>query len=131
MLSWRGGKGRPSCRRAPTRAAPSSDGALPRSPGTASTGSANHRQMPDRPGGGKRNSSVGARLSHLSAGDEHPITMMPFANEECLDIQGDSDRDLVVVESGVGDRKSTRLNSSHLGISYAVFCLKKKKKYNT
>src|SRR2546426_3821917 len=28
----------------------------------------------------------------------------------------------------VGDRKSTRLNSSHLVISYAVFCLKKKKK---
>src|SRR5262245_64631757 len=27
----------------------------------------------------------------------------------------------------IGDRKSTRLNSSHLGISYAVFCLKKKK----
>src|SRR5262245_62384657 len=27
----------------------------------------------------------------------------------------------------VQDRKSTRLNSSHLGISYAVFCLKKKK----
>src|SRR3712207_7243795 len=29
------------------------------------------------------------------------------------------------------DRKSTRLNSSHANISYAVFCLKKKKKYNT
>src|SRR2546426_5701006 len=29
---------------------------------------------------------------------------------------------------GDGDRKSTRLNSSHLVISYAVFCLKKKKK---
>src|SRR5205814_9888311 len=29
------------------------------------------------------------------------------------------------------DRKSTRLNSSHLGISYAVFCLKKKKMHNT
>src|SRR5947199_5385718 len=28
------------------------------------------------------------------------------------------------------DRKSTRLNSSHLGISYAVFCLKKKKGHN-
>ena len=27
-----------------------------------------------------------------------------------------------------GDRKSTRLNSSHITISYAVFCLKKKKK---
>src|SRR5262245_63157950 len=29
-----------------------------------------------------------------------------------------------------GDRKSTRLNSSHLGISYAVFCLKKKTNEN-
>src|SRR5436305_7855056 len=29
---------------------------------------------------------------------------------------------------GVRDRKSTRLNSSHVRISYAVFCLKKKKK---
>src|SRR6266487_2578044 len=29
------------------------------------------------------------------------------------------------------DRKSTRLNSSHPSISYAVFCLKKKKKNNT
>src|SRR5215467_15119302 len=31
---------------------------------------------------------------------------------------------------GSRDRKSTRLNSSHLVISYAVFCLKKKKKKN-
>src|SRR5258708_26567179 len=30
--------------------------------------------------------------------------------------------------TGIGDRKSTRLNSSHQIISYAVFCLKKKKK---
>src|SRR6266487_4824312 len=30
-----------------------------------------------------------------------------------------------------GDRKSTRLNSSHPSISYAVFCLKKKKKHQT
>src|ERR1035438_3153639 len=29
--------------------------------------------------------------------------------------------------SSMSDRKSTRLNSSHLGISYAVFCLKKKR----
>src|SRR5688572_31847886 len=35
----------------------------------------------------------------------------------------------VVAEShAVADRKSTRLNSSHSQISYAVFCLKKKKK---
>src|SRR3712207_7294761 len=31
---------------------------------------------------------------------------------------------------GRADRKSTRLNSSHANISYAVFCLKKKKKIN-
>src|SRR3712207_7791605 len=31
------------------------------------------------------------------------------------------------VLSVIGDRKSTRLNSSHANISYAVFCLKKKK----
>src|SRR3712207_8403208 len=32
---------------------------------------------------------------------------------------------------GYSDRKSTRLNSSHANISYAVFCLKKKKSCNT
>src|SRR5437762_4797134 len=32
------------------------------------------------------------------------------------------------VDGDAGDRKSTRLNSSHRCISYAVFCLKKKKK---
>src|SRR5690242_21349013 len=31
------------------------------------------------------------------------------------------------LDQPVGDRKSTRLNSSHMSISYAVFCLKKKK----
>src|SRR2546426_12344369 len=34
------------------------------------------------------------------------------------------------ISTGSKDRKSTRLNSSHLVISYAVFCLKKKKKKN-
>src|SRR5262245_64058496 len=36
-------------------------------------------------------------------------------------------REEIVFPESVVDRKSTRLNSSHLGISYAVFCLKKKK----
>src|SRR3712207_7053748 len=36
--------------------------------------------------------------------------------------------DLLVGQVGGGDRKSTRLNSSHANISYAVFCLKKKKR---
>src|SRR5438034_6614343 len=40
----------------------------------------------------------------------------------------EAEPDLRSAELGVGDRKSTRLNSSHTVISYAVFCLKKKKK---
>src|SRR5688572_32626760 len=40
---------------------------------------------------------------------------------------GDARR-VVVCGRGLQDRKSTRLNSSHSQISYAVFCLKKKKK---
>src|SRR5205807_10329681 len=35
-----------------------------------------------------------------------------------------------LASTAIRDRKSTRLNSSHLVISYAVFCLKKKKKNN-
>src|SRR5438874_4606779 len=43
----------------------------------------------------------------------------------CITLEGETDgcSDLAVL-----DRKSTRLNSSHVEISYAVFCLKKKKK---
>src|SRR2546426_5378507 len=53
---------------------------------------------------------------------------------------GDDDRDRLADEAGFvlrqavghrGDRKSTRLDSSHLVISYAVFCLKKKKLANS
>src|SRR5262245_65113232 len=44
---------------------------------------------------------------------------------ECHRHGGESDH--VASPFDVEDRKSTRLNSSHLGISYAVFCLKKKK----
>src|SRR5207249_11437977 len=43
---------------------------------------------------------------------------------------GDEDRVGGVLDEALGvgsDRKSTRLNSSHVSISYAVFCLKKKK----
>src|SRR5690349_22584575 len=41
---------------------------------------------------------------------------------------GDSGIERVLGGLLAGDRKSTRLNSSHVEISYAVFCLKKKKK---
>src|SRR5256885_11690641 len=48
---------------------------------------------------------------HLAAGDRKRV------EDRAIDLQREADR---------GDRKSTRLNSSHLVISYAVFCLKKK-----
>src|SRR2546430_1266028 len=41
---------------------------------------------------------------------------------------GGPDHQLRIRDGARGDRKSTRLNSSHSQISYAVFCLKKKKK---
>src|SRR5256885_10759849 len=44
----------------------------------------------------------------------------------CLDLLVDDELDLKEEVAEQGDRKSTRLNSSHLVISYAVFCLKKK-----
>src|SRR5438128_9244108 len=45
------------------------------------------------------------------------------------ELRGAVRRALLLLAAG-GDRKSTRLNSSHGSISYAVFCLKKKKKKN-
>src|SRR5207248_11029176 len=48
------------------------------------------------------------------------LNQSDFVNgQETLDLRG---------EKNFADRKSTRLNSSHRTISYAVFCLKKKKK---
>src|SRR5690606_41762153 len=44
------------------------------------------------------------------------------------DVSRQHDGGVEVGEGGRRDRKSTRLNSSHVKISYAVFCLKKKKK---
>src|SRR2546426_10596637 len=55
----------------------------------------------------------------------HPKPLMGTARHRPADpTQSDQSQRLAA------DRKSTRLNSSHLVISYAVFCLKKKNKYN-
>src|SRR3712207_8434403 len=48
--------------------------------------------------------------------------LRPSGAGACVAVRGGLFRD------STGDRKSTRLNSSHANISYAVFCLKKKKK---
>src|SRR3712207_8772861 len=56
-----------------------------------------------------------------------------LGDDEAVLLVGGQVVDLVaddtVVDAAVRDRKSTRLNSSHANISYAVFCLKKKKKH--
>src|SRR4051812_49953813 len=58
-----------------------------------------------------------------------PYTTLFRSGEEQVGAEGD--RRAAGQGRGVaagGDRKSTRLNSSHMSISYAVFCLKKKKR---
>src|SRR2546422_8393238 len=52
----------------------------------------------------------------------------PRGDDEVLGKRRGLDHEGVVPHAGHRDRKSTRLNSSHGYISYAVFCLKKKKK---
>src|SRR5438034_8834554 len=57
-----------------------------------------------------------------------PRTIKPFVAELPLSrVSGPLAKVLAVLSCGTTDRKSTRLNSSHTVISYAVFCLKKKK----
>src|SRR5690349_23269693 len=56
-----------------------------------------------------------------------PVRLRPGAGPRGLAHPGLGERPLVARQRGRRDRKSTRLNSSHVEISYAVFCLKKKK----
>src|SRR3712207_7359222 len=58
--------------------------------------------------------------------DRHPSAGLIRRNE----MAGHSQFKNIMHRKGA-DRKSTRLNSSHANISYAVFCLKKKKKQDT
>src|SRR5947199_1477871 len=66
------------------------------------------------------------KIYTLSLHDALPI--FPMLSAEILGVAVEAGGGTALVAEGSGDRKSTRLNSSHLGISYAVFCLKKKKK---
>src|SRR3712207_6885157 len=69
-------------------------------------------------------------LRQLRVDSDVPVLMLSARGEEQDKIDGlelGAD-DYVVKPFALRDRKSTRLNSSHANISYAVFCLKKKKK---
>src|SRR5690625_6420639 len=56
------------------------------------------------------------------------VSAMPFEDlDEVIERANDSEYGLAAGLWTEKDRKSTRLNSSHVAISYAVFCLKKKR----
>src|SRR5439155_10932003 len=65
------------------------------------------------------------------------VDFQPFA-DDIADAHARIERSIGILENNLHlaarvaqDRKSTRLNSSHVAISYAVFCLKKKNQQNT
>src|SRR6266704_5192159 len=66
------------------------------------------------------NDTATTEIYTLSLHDALPISLIPPP-------KGLFGRGVAVCGVFIPDRKSTRLNSSHVSISYAVFCLKKKK----
>src|SRR5256886_13173017 len=58
--------------------------------------------------------------------DTHDVRVAPVAHHAALAQPGENTLAASGVAGDAEDRKSTRLNSSHSQISYAVFCLKKK-----
>src|SRR3712207_7045124 len=74
--------------------------------------------------------SVGVRPAHPRGAAGPPVLRRPVgypAPGHVRDRPDPADAGAPGPVGGVQDRKSTRLNSSHANISYAVFCLKKKK----
>src|SRR2546430_5645981 len=82
------------------------------------------------------NDTATTEIYTLSLHDALPISNAPGASRTWLVARdpatGVPRAEVDLGDCGAGrDRKSTRLNSSHSQISYAVFCLKKKKKTHT
>src|SRR5439155_9982604 len=78
------------------------------------------------------NDTATTKIYTLSLHDALPISACNWVRSSLISVVPFDDfcttRDGLFPLFVVGDRKSTRLNSSHVAISYAVFCLKKKKK---
>src|SRR2546430_13198119 len=84
------------------------------------------------------NDTATTEIYTLSLHDALPILLTSIKQKRNLTVlitthyMDEADRlcDRIAIVSFIQDRKSTRLNSSHSQISYAVFCLKKKKTNN-
>src|SRR5436190_22260526 len=77
------------------------------------------------------NDTAPTEIYTLSLHDALPISVDVEDDVIVLAGDGGNDTEVRLIAGGEDhrDRKSTRLNSSHTVISYAVFCLKKKKKH--
>src|SRR5437899_6378575 len=69
-------------------------------------------------------------LAYLTPPCGQPVTLVEVNHHLIREFIGHLHDRHLEKSSVARDRKSTRLNSSHLGISYAVFCLKKKREEN-
>src|SRR5438067_7280466 len=79
------------------------------------------------------NDTATTEIYTLSLHDALPIsviTSMKRLRPRQEHVQKEVRKAMDYFQTNKEDRKSTRLNSSHVSISYAVFCLKKKKKNN-
>src|SRR2546426_6050500 len=72
-----------------------------------------------------------SQLRNLLSNANKATKVLAERSDEVVNLVANTNSLLTELESQSADRKSTRLNSSHLVISYAVFCLKKKKKNTT
>src|SRR5256886_9697448 len=75
--------------------------------------------------------SQGEDLPGIGVQREHRAALSRREDLRDVALQVEVDRGVHRPARHRGDRKSTRLNSSHSQISYAVFCLKKKNNYGT
>src|SRR5690625_5642049 len=72
---------------------------------------------------------AGANVAiHYNSDSTRPEAERTLAAVEAAGVKGAMLQGDLTVPANVEDRKSTRLNSSHVAISYAVFCLKQKMK---
>src|SRR5690625_6286835 len=91
-------------------------------------GSSSHRDIPHRVGTVSVDHKVRSERVDIGEASHSVVEVVGYGDAphvlgalDLLPVPGRSDR-----QHPTTDRKSTRLNSSHVAISYAVFCLKKK-----